>query len=109
MNTIPASLLVLTRTLFSKMELVCKVEGSSFVVIITVIIMVIITVNMVIIMVLCQVVRLSSLIPRDLGHAEQLLFSCLWLKVTPVKCLMLMLILSQKKVVFIGSIFSANF
>ena len=31
----------------------------------------------------CQVVvRLSSLIPWDLGHAEKLLFSCLWSKVT---------------------------
>ena len=63
-----------------------------FMVIITVIIMVIITVIMVIIMVLClgislqgrkmsesqtgrQVVRLSSLIPWDLRHAEQLLIS----------------------------------
>ena len=28
-----------------------------------------------------KVVKLSSLIPWDLGHAEQLLFSCLWSKV----------------------------
>ena len=34
-----------------------------------------------------KVVKLSSLIPWDLGHAEQLLFSCLWSKVTYVKCL----------------------
>ena len=74
-------------------------------VIIKVIIMVIITVIMVIIMVLClgiglqgikmsesqtnagnqpscQVVRLSSLISWDLGHAEQLLFLCLCTKAT---------------------------
>ena len=28
-----------------------------------------------------KVVKLSSLIPWDLGHAEQLSFSCLWSKV----------------------------
>ena len=40
-----------------------------------------------------KVVKFSSLIPWDLGHAEQLLFSCLWSKVTYVKCQILMLIL----------------
>ena len=45
------------KTLFSKMELVCKVLGSRFLVIITVIIMVIITV----IMVLCLGISLQGI------------------------------------------------